>query len=169
VTIIPPGVPHIYRAARQDPWSIFWIHFAGPQTEPFLESLGVSTRRPRLHVPDTRMMCDAFEDVFACLNYHYSDAGLMAMTGELICLLSKIMLHHGASQRAQQVREDRVMSTVRFMQDHIDMPVSLEDLAAHCRSGVASLPDPACSTSVSAARCFHQTLSSGRSAPQPVA
>ncbi len=135
VAIVPPGMPHIYRSEGADPWSIFWIHFDGLQTTLALKSLGINARSPRLYVPDLPMMRQAFEEVYACLNYHYSDAGLLAMTSELMRLLSKIKLHHSHPRRDRQAVEDRILATLDFMEQHIDMSVSLEDLAA--RAGLS--------------------------------
>jgi len=137
VAIIPPGIPHSYYADADDPWSIFWIHFDGKQTMLVLQSLEVDACKPLLYVPDTEMMHQAFEEVYACLNYHYSDAGLLSMTGELIRLLSKIKLHHGNPRRKHQAVEDRIMDSIDFMERHLDMPVSLENLAARAGQSVS--------------------------------
>ena len=136
VAIIPPDMPHIYRSEEADPWSIFWIHFDGLQTTLALQSLGVNVRSPRLYVPDVPMMRQAFEEVYACLNYHYSGAGLLAMTSELMRLLSKIKLHHSHPRRDRQAVEDRILATIDFMEQHLDMPVSLENLAARAGQSI---------------------------------
>ena len=136
VLIIPPDTPHVYQADATDPWSIFWVHFTGQQTGAILDSLGVSESKPLLYVPDTRLMRDAFEDVYACLNYHYSDAGLLAMTSELMRLFSKTKLHQGSPQPQRQSAESRSLATVEFMQRHLDLPLTLQELAAHSGQSV---------------------------------
>ena len=129
--IIPSNTPHIYQADASDPWSIFWIHFTGQQTKSIQQSLGVSKSKPLLYVPDVRVMYDAFEEVYACLNYHYSDAGLLAMTSELMRLFSKIKLHQGSPQPQRQSAESRSLATLEFMQRHLDLPLTLKQLAEH--------------------------------------
>ena len=133
VAIIPSNAPHIYRADQEDPWSLFWIHFDGLQTQAVLDSLSVDVGNPLLFVPDTHQMRVAFEDVYACLGYHYSDAGLLAMSGELFRLLGKIKLHQGYRQAHRQSAERRVVESLSFMQRHVDMPLTIDELAA--RSG----------------------------------
>lgn len=128
--IIPANMPHIYYADAEHPWSIFWIHFDGRLSAQVLESLGVDARNPLLYVPDVEMMREAFEDVYACLNYHYSDAGLLAMSSELMRLLGRIKLHYGNPHKERQAVEDRIMATIDFMEEHLDMSVSVEELAA---------------------------------------
>lgn len=134
--LIPSGVPHRYGADRKDPWSIFWVHFAGPQAAALAETLGVSREKPLLFVPDLALMQQAFEDLYATLNYHYSDAGLLAMTGELIRLASRIKLHQGHPERHRQAVNERILETMRFMQDHLDMPLTLEVLAARAGQSI---------------------------------
>lgn len=130
VVLIPPWTPHVYRADDADPWSIYWVHFAGTQAAAALRSLHVCRTSPLLYVPDTRLMRDAFEEVFATLKYHYSDAGLLAMTSELLRLIAAVKLHQGHSRRQRQGVEDRVLATQSFMERHLDMRLRLKELAA---------------------------------------
>jgi len=134
--LISPDVPHIYRADGDDPWSVFWIHFDGEQVSLILESLGVTDKKPLIYVPDTEMMRQTFEDVFACLNYHYSDAGLLAMTSELMRLISRIKLNQGNPRKEMQADEDRIMESIRFMERHLDMTLTLESLASRAGQSV---------------------------------
>ena len=127
--LIPAGAPHRYGADLNDPWSIFWIHVAGPQAAALLKTLGASRKKPLLFVSDITLMQQAFEDLYATLNYHYSDAGLLAMTGELIRLIGRIKLHQGHPEPHRQAVDDRIMETMHFMQDHLDMPLMLKTLA----------------------------------------
>lgn len=129
VILIPPGIPHVYRANETDPWSISWIHFTGEETRALINSLGATRTSPLLYVPDIRLMKEVFEEVYATLNYHYSDAGLLAMTSELLRMFASIKLHHGHFRRQRQTVEDRVMTTQTFMKRHLDMSLTLAELA----------------------------------------
>jgi AraC family transcriptional regulator of arabinose operon len=129
--LIPPNRPHLYRSDRSAPWSIFWVHFTGEQSEAMLKNMRTARQTPQLCIPDTGLMRDAFEDLYACLNYHYSDAGLLAMTSELIRLFSKMKLHQSAFQAQRKSAEGRTVGTIGFMQQHLDMSLTLGELAAH--------------------------------------
>lgn len=37
--LLPSGVPHAYRASDDNPWSIYWIHFAGEKSHDFIDYL----------------------------------------------------------------------------------------------------------------------------------
>ena len=131
LVIIPPNTPHIYQAEQKDPWSICWIHFSGTQTQALSDSLKLTKHKPSLYVPDTRIIRDAFENVYACLNYHYTDAGLLAMSSELLRLFSLAKLHQGFPGAQRQSAEKRVVSTLAFMEQHLHMPLTLDEMAAH--------------------------------------
>ncbi|MEM0965840.1 MAG: AraC family transcriptional regulator [Verrucomicrobiota bacterium] len=130
VGFVPSGTPHIYRSSRKDPWSICWIHFDGTQKNAVLRNLGVGMGKPLLFVPDTSIVRDAFEEVYACLNYNYSDAGLFAMATEFMRMIGKIRLHNSASEAEKQRVESRILKTVEFMERHTDLRLTLEGLAS---------------------------------------
>jgi len=128
--LIPPNQPHVYFADRQDPWSIFWIHFSGTQVSEVSTALSENPGNPVVHVPDTRLVLQAFEEVYACLNYNYSDSGLLSMSSKLMNLFSIIRLHRRHRHPRRQAAENSVLSTIKFMRQHLDMNLTLDDLAA---------------------------------------
>jgi len=128
--LIPPNLPHVYFADRDDPWSIFWVHFSGKQASDVSTVLGASPDDPVVHVPDTQLVLQAFEDVYACLNYNFSDAGLLLMSSKLMNLFSTIRLHRRHRHPRRQAAEDSVMRSIKFMRQHLDMNLTLNDLAA---------------------------------------
>ncbi len=136
LVIIPKHTPHIYKAEPLEPWSIFWIHFTGEQTDALLGSMGVDAGNPSLYVPDTQVMQQAFEDVYACLNYHYSNAGLLAMTSELLRLFSLAKLHQCFPNSQRQSAENRIVASQKFMERHLDIAFTVEELAAHAGQSV---------------------------------
>jgi len=134
--LIPPNHPHVYFADRKDPWSIFWVHFSGTQVSDVLTVLGTSVDEPIVHVPDTRLVLQAFEDVYACLNYNFSDSGLLLMSSKLMNLFSIIRLHRKHRHPRRQAAENSVLSTIKFMREHLDMNLTLNDLAAQSGQSV---------------------------------
>lgn len=137
IILIPPETPHIYKADSDDPWSIFWIHFGGLQIDATLQTLDVTLRRPLVFVPDISKVKATFEDVYACLNYHYSDSGLLAMSCELMRLISHVRLLRGRSEPRHQTADAKVVETMEFMAKHLNMPIKLKDLAAHSGHSVS--------------------------------
>lgn len=137
VLLIPPDTPHVYKADTEDPWSIFWIHFGGQLVDSVLATLDVDRGRPLVFVPDIGKLKATFEDVYACLNFHYSDSGLLAMSGELLRLISHIQLLRGRSEPHHQTADAKIIETMEFMAEHVNMPIKLKDLAAHSGHSVS--------------------------------
>jgi AraC family transcriptional regulator of arabinose operon len=133
--VIPPGTPHGYRADEVEPWSIFWIHFKGTQLPALMKSLEVTRDSPLVYVPDVNLMREAFEEVYVCLNYHFSDGGLLAMSGELMRLFALLKLHQGHFHPQRQSLEQRIIDSMDFMVRHIDMPLTLAELST--RAGLS--------------------------------
>jgi len=134
--LIPPNRPHVYFADRQNPWSIFWIHFSGMQMSSVSTVLATNPDDPIVHVPDTQLVLQAFEDVYACLNYNFSDSGLLSMSSKLMNLLSVIRLHRKHRHPRRQAAEDSVLRTIKFMRQHLDMNLTLDDLATQSGQSV---------------------------------
>ncbi|MDG6099934.1 helix-turn-helix domain-containing protein [Alteromonas sp. ZYF713] len=135
--IIPPYVSHLYQADEKNPWSLFWIHFDGHQVTKMLEQLEVDVLKPLLYVASSQVVRQAFEDVYACLNYNHSESGLFAMHAEFLRLLSRIKLEHSSSRAKSQRKQDGITASIQFMENHLDMAIPLSDLAAQAGWSVA--------------------------------
>lgn len=133
---IPPNVSHLYQADKKDPWSLFWIHFDGEQVAEILRYLDVDRLKPVLYVANQQVIRHAFEDVFACLHYNYSDSGLFAMNAEFIGLLSKIKLACRSSTLKNHIKHNCISDSIRFMREHLNMVISLDNLAAQAGKSV---------------------------------
>lgn len=92
--------------------------------------MGTTINHPMLDASDHHTMRRAFEELYACLKYNYSDPGLMAMSGELMRLLGKLKLAAAGHQAARDSSNDRVQAAVSFMEQHLDMTLTLEEIAA---------------------------------------
>jgi AraC-like DNA-binding protein len=131
ILFISPGVPHAYWADEHDPWSIFWIHFGGSLVDEILESYSITPSSPLLYVGDLHKVKASFEDVYACLNYHYSDTGLFAMSSELFRLFGSIKVVQGNVEPKRRSAEQKVLGTIAFMQSHLNMALTIRQLAKH--------------------------------------
>lgn len=133
---IPPNIPHIYASDIEKPWSVFWVHFNGTEKDACLQTLSTNKQHPLLYAPDTSLIRAAFENTYACINYKYSDAGLLAMSSELLRMIATLKMHQKSLHPQQQAVEDRVKQTITFMLSHLDMSLTLEELAANAQQSV---------------------------------
>lgn len=136
--LIPPGNRHLYYADPENPWSIFWIHFQGNMLAETIGWLDVSENNPVMHVPDTTLMHKLFENVYTCLNYHYSNDGLLLMSSELLRFISQMKIHLSSRSATVRNQTNRINESMEFMQDHLDLNLSLEDIARQAGQSVSS-------------------------------
>ncbi len=127
---IPEGVPHTYGADRRTPWSIYWVHFAGTRTADYRAALGVSVRRPLLHVPDTARVVEAFEEMAGHVHHGWTDASLLSLSTGLARFLGLLKVYQRALHPRGLRAQEKVLESIRFMRENLGRPLSLRDLAA---------------------------------------
>jgi len=135
--VVPPDTPHVYGADDVEPWSIFWIHFQGVKVAEVLDWLEVDGNHAIVNVPDIVLMHKLFENIYACLNYHYSNAGLLAMSTELIRFIGRMKINSVSHMEELRREDDRISETIEFMQGHLDINLSLEQLARQAGQSVS--------------------------------
>jgi AraC-like DNA-binding protein len=127
--LIPAETPHRYGADEEVPWSILWAHVAGTDVSDYLEALDVSAASPLAYVPDTRLIVEAFEEVFAHVHHGYTDDRLLGVSTSLGRLFGHLKIHERSPDKKGREREERILQSIQYMRDHIDEPCDLEDLA----------------------------------------
>jgi AraC-like DNA-binding protein len=130
---IPEEMPHVYGAQEEAPWSICWAHVKGQKVAAHLEALGVTPAAPTLHVPDTGLVVEAFEEVYAHVHHGYSDDRLLGISTALGRLFGCLKANERAANDRGREREERILRSIQYMRNHLDEPCSLEELAEVAR------------------------------------
>lgn len=127
--MIPAGVPHAYAADEKNPWSIYWVHFAGPKAGylalPGLQPVAVT--RSGLSRISERL--NIFAEIFRTLERGYSIENLEYAN---LCLPRLIATFTHLSQyRAvnEQLPKDPIGKAINIMLENIRGKFRLEDLA----------------------------------------
>jgi len=127
--IIPRGTPHKYGASEKEPWSIYWLHFAGEKAVLLLDI----PARPREIDPTAlarnsdRIML--FNEIYGNLERGYSTENLEYSS---ICLWHMLGSFRYLSQfqTVMQVRhQDIIEATVEYMNENLGSSLSVKDLA----------------------------------------
>ncbi len=90
VLYCPPRSHHRYAAEARDPWSIYWLHLAGPQVAPSILSLGVSRTAPVIHVGIRPEVTALFDELFSLRQVNYRLEDLQAMQACAHHLLTRL-------------------------------------------------------------------------------
>lgn len=131
VFILPAKEAHTYGADTQDPWSIYWIHFKGDDTDLFSSLIGKKTITDESHSsrPNDRFML--FEEMFQNLEMGYSPENLEYVSYCLTYFLASIK-YITQFREIKNVKEmDMVQKSIHHMKNNLEINLELEDLAQH--------------------------------------
>ena len=127
--IIPDGIPHAYSADAANPWSIYWIHFAGPKAkhlgQPGLQAMPV----PRTNNSRVSERMELFNELFYILERGFSFENLEYVSQSLPRLIASFTYLTQFRSINEQFSKDPVSQSINFMLENINRKYKLEELA----------------------------------------
>ncbi len=133
--VIPADKPHRYYADSREPWSIYWVHFAGTHSDYFVDShLRIKYLDPARPRYKDRIML--FEEIFQILLQGYTDENLEYSS---ICLWQMLGSFNYISlfQRTREIAGRGIIEkSIQFMHENLNMRLTLSDLAKTSRLSI---------------------------------
>jgi len=129
VLLLPAGVPHCYGAMKKEPWSIYWIHFAGRTAAAYCQLLGATAETPLFHLPCTEELLAVFEATYQLMNGVHAYGQLVAASGTLAQFLSMANLARHSVNSRSNTAEKNLEKTVAFMKENVTSHYSLQHFA----------------------------------------
>lgn len=129
--IIPANTPHFYAADREDPWTIYWCHFAGDQAEHYVNLIiGASEQ---LLVPATQRLklVRDFQSLLSVRETGYRELPFIHAANLLKQLLSYIALQNRSTQH-NTATGFNLREIEDNMRANLDKPLTLDELAESC-------------------------------------
>lgn len=126
--IIEAHTPHIYHALKEQPWSIYWIHFNGTNAAAFI-SLINKNHLPSYILPDKHgSLIKQFNQIYAILETGYSTDNIIHISNMLGVFLSDI--NHSSSLNSTTTKQNRdpINRFIEFMLDNVDGHINLNQL-----------------------------------------
>lgn len=130
--ILPPNKEHRYGADDDDPWTIYWIHFAGNKAKYFWERLSAtaniaeegSTSRIQYRIGLFNEIITAMEQAYIIDNVTYACQLLNHLLAS-VCFINQF--RHMVSKN---VNENKIISNaIYYMNESLHKKVKLEDIA----------------------------------------
>ena len=129
--IIPRNTRHIYWAAEDNPWSIYWVHFLGVDAGYYID------RIPRSGQPvpiDPAAQAEAARLFRYCLDALYGGYGLPALiyAAQSVQHILSLLLYRNQALPMEQRKKHRRAgfdAIVAFMQSNLQEPLRLQDFA----------------------------------------
>lgn len=124
----PPMTRHSYGAAPDDPWTIFWMHFAGPGIDPYRALFDFAPERPVAHVGIRPRAIEAFRTLYHFCRPPLTEARMMSLSLSARLALSCLAMDSG--EATTESHAFGVESVLEHMNLHIG---EAADLAAWLR------------------------------------
>lgn len=126
--VLPPDKGHQYGADKSDPWSIYWVHFAGSNADTFFAN------EPGTLLSVAQMESDEYADLFSetivTLNSGVSDENIAYACGCLHHLLSMFKYGHILDRNKHPHPSDVLEQTIVFMKNNLHRRLVLNEVAA---------------------------------------
>lgn len=124
--LLPAGVHHLYSSDSDQPWTVHWVHYAGPLSQAFREHMGfgkdVYTRRIGR---DPRLLVD-FNGLLAVRQTGFRSQALVHASNRLRQLLTAVSLCDDKDRSRQGLDLAAIHD---YMHDRLNQRLSLKDLA----------------------------------------
>jgi AraC family transcriptional regulator of arabinose operon len=129
VLVVPPDTPHSYGAEHDDPWTVWWLHLAGPDVKEFLRIGHMTAEQPVRTPSDTFRLVALMEDVVNSISRDTSTSSLLAASGAAWHLMALLV----SNRTAPGTRTDMINVAKEYLRNHIDSRVTVDELASMAR------------------------------------
>ncbi len=128
--IIPALSPHQYGASQQDPWSIYWIHFAGTMAAAYTHFVYQDSPVSVPLLATTNLArSQKFYELLAYIEMSYNEDNIVYANiglGHYLTSFCKTVYH---PQQKEQHDPTPISKVIAYMKEHIALTLTLEDLA----------------------------------------
>ena len=128
--ILPSGRPHVYGAC-DDPWTIYWVHFAGEHAS--IYSKGMQTPQLIKAKINSRLRNrnELFDEIMIALKYSSNIDNLRYASSLLHYYLATMRYLRQYRQAQDAPSLDPIEASIHFMREHIEQHMTLADIAAY--------------------------------------
>jgi AraC family transcriptional regulator of arabinose operon len=127
--VIPANTPHVYGAAKTEPWTIHWFHAMGINVPFYLEKLGVNREKPVVPLGGDVRLFSLFEDVLEDLEHGSTLTHLIYAAHSLSHLMGVILRHKQEFGHGDAGAGERAAKSIQFMKEHLREPLQISTLA----------------------------------------
>jgi len=131
--VVPAATPHVYGAAKKDPWTIHWFHAVGSNLPFYLERLGVTVAKPVVPLGGDVQLFSLFEDVLEGLEHGFTLTHLIYAAHSLTHLMGLILRHKEEFCQGEADVRERMAKSIEFMKGHLQEPLNVATLASLVR------------------------------------
>ncbi len=135
--MIPNGKPHFYETNLENPWTIYWCHFKGKQTDELINQIKNKYGSLKASVPFTDSRINLFNQLYYHLEKGYSFDNISYVNLLFPQFLSTFLFIDKFNHNFRESSDDFVEESIKFMQQNIHKTVKLEAIAKHINSSAS--------------------------------
>ena len=135
--IIPADTPHKYGADEKIPWTIYWMHFKGIQSPYFASLLSKQYKDFVNYSPFLDERIKIFDSIYKTLESGYSLDNLTYSNISFSYFLASLSFTDKFASARHVIEKDAVDFSIEFMQNHLDVQLTLESLASSINLSVS--------------------------------
>ncbi|MGX5819358.1 AraC family transcriptional regulator [Chitinophaga lutea] len=128
--VVPAGTPHSYWASDRSPWSIYWMHFKGAAGDQLAGLLHERMKAQQYYHKYNEDHLGIFHNMYRHLQRGYSIDNLIFCSMSLHYFLASFLYPDKFSLPRQEPGSDPADDAIRYLQQHIAHPLSLQEVAA---------------------------------------
>jgi AraC family transcriptional regulator of arabinose operon len=127
--LIPPHAPHAYGADPDDPWTLWWLHIAGPEVSELFKSAGLSTSAPVRTLSDVYRSVGLVQEALEWTQRDSSTMSLMAASAAALHLLAIVSSDRASGDKTTE----GVEQAANYLRSNPTERISVADLAMMSR------------------------------------
>lgn len=127
---IPAGCPHVYGSDARIPWQITWLHFRGTQAGATRDLFGSGNQPFTFLLQNPHVWTAAFEQLYSRLLSGSTQFHLLAALAAFQELISLTLQQRQSRGQRTRQGEERIIQALDWMENHLQEPLRLADLAA---------------------------------------
>ena len=137
--IIPRNTEHRYWAAEDRPWSTYWMHFRGQESDYYLDRIPEAGMPVPVDTPSQREAARLFRDCLHTLEQGYSLSNVIYAAQSARHILSLLLFRNPAFPVHPDVegRQQKIQLVLDFMRERVQETPRLEEFAQQASLSVS--------------------------------
>jgi AraC-like DNA-binding protein/quercetin dioxygenase-like cupin family protein len=127
--IIPMNVAHNYKADENDPWTIYWIHFKGSNSDAIVDLLVKQVGNHQSTLPFNEERLHLFNEMYSNLERGYSMDNLLYVNMCLWHYITSFVFSDKFNRSKKTGKISNINVSIELMQKKINETLSLEEIA----------------------------------------
>jgi AraC-like DNA-binding protein len=119
-----------YWADKNDPWTIYWIHYTGDGINAFNRAFNINIGDTPVYVRNNLKRLEIWQNIYQILEKGFNQDNVRNATFHLYHLLATFLFRENELKTDKKRKKDLVSNVIHAMRDNIGQRLSVEDMAA---------------------------------------